>query len=231
MANAIILCSGGIDSVVTAHYVKKKKNYKKILILFFNYGQRTLEQEKRASKKCAENLNAKFKEIELLELGKISTSMINSNDKANEMKKEDLKDTKEESENWYVPCRNIVFLVYALAVAEARFVSEGEVNEIFVGFKNEGDEAYPDTTPEFVDVMNKLQETATAGKFEIIAPFIRKDKEDIIKLGAEMGIDFKETYTCYVGAGEKHCGTCLSCKLRQEGFYWSGVEDKTEYED
>ncbi|MEA3329263.1 MAG: 7-cyano-7-deazaguanine synthase [Nanoarchaeota archaeon] len=230
MVNAIILCSGGIDSVVTANYIKKKKNYSKILILFFNYGQRTLKQERKASKKCAENICAEFKEIELKELNEISTSLINTDDKANELERKDLKNTEKESENWYVPCRNIIFLVYALAIAESKFIKDKEIYEIFTGFKNEGDEAYPDTTPEFVSVMNQLQKIATAGKFKIIAPLIKKDKEDIIKLGENLGVEFTDTYTCYVGAGEKHCGTCLSCKLRQEGFYWSGVEDVTEYE-
>ena len=55
------------------------------------------------------------------------------------------------------------------------------------------------------------------------------DKEDIIKLGIELGVKFEETYSCYVGAGEKHCGKCLACMLRKEGFYWAGVEDSTSY--
>ena len=52
MRNAIVLCSGGLDSVVTAYYVKKKlKNkYNKIIILFFNYRQRTIKEEKKFSK-------------------------------------------------------------------------------------------------------------------------------------------------------------------------------------
>ena len=56
MKNAIILCSGGIDSVTTAYYVRKKLGYKKITILFFNYNQRTMKQERNASKKCAKNI-------------------------------------------------------------------------------------------------------------------------------------------------------------------------------
>jgi len=57
---------------------------------------------------------------------------------------------------------------------------------------------------------------------------IEKDKEDIIILGKELGIDFKDTFSCYVGK-EKHCGKCLACMLRKEGFYWSNIKDETEY--
>ena len=55
---AIILCSGGIDSVVTAYHAKKKLKYNRIIILFFNYGQKALKQERVCSKRCAKNLGA-----------------------------------------------------------------------------------------------------------------------------------------------------------------------------
>lgn len=230
MKNAIILCSGGIDSVTTAFYVKKKLDYDKITILFFNYGQRTLKQEREASKKCAENLDAGFKEIELGWLGEISTSLINVNEKAKKVTRKDLKDSSEESQKYYVPCRNTFFLIHALVIAEANYVKSKETSDIFVGFKHEGKEAYPDTTPEFVEKMNALTKASCSGSFKILAPLIEKDKEDIIKLGIKLGINFKDTFTCYIGAGDKHCGTCLSCRLRQEGFYWANIKDPTVYE-
>ena len=56
MKSAIILCSGGLDSVVTAFFIKKKLGFKSIKILFFNYGQRNLGAEKLCSKNCAKKL-------------------------------------------------------------------------------------------------------------------------------------------------------------------------------
>lgn len=229
MKNAIVLCSGGLDSVTTAHYVKKSLGYGKMIILFFDYGQRTIKQEKKAAQLCAKNLKAEFKELKLPELAKISTSLINSSKKSNKIERKDLKDTVKESANWYVPCRNTIFLIYALAIAESEQIKNKQKYEIFTGFKNEGKEPFPDATQEFVEEMNKLQEISMNDRFEIIAPLIKKDKEDIIKLGQELRINFKETYSCYVGLKDKHCGSCLACKLRQEGFYWAGVKDPTQY--
>jgi len=230
MKNAIILCSGGLDSVVTSYYVKKKLKYEKIKILFFDYNQRTLEQERKASKFCSSKLNAEFIEIKLDWLGKISTSLINSDKKAKKISKDDLKDTKEESNKYYVPFRNGIFLSYAISLADSLFFKDKEVWDIFVGFKNEGKEAFPDTTPEFVEKANKLREVSQV-KGEIVAPLIEKDKEDIINLGKELNIDLSKTYSCYIGVkgNMKHCGTCLACCLRKEGFYWAGVKDETEY--
>ena len=231
MKQAIILCSGGMDSVVTSNYVRKKlKNkYGRIIVLFFDYGQRTLLWERKASKKCALDIHAEFKEIKLNELKKISTSLINSNKKARKVSRNELKDTKEESLKYYVPARNTMFLIYALAIAESDFVKFKRKSDIFVGFKNEGRESYPDTTQKFVNQINKLQKQAVIGTFKIIAPLIKKDKEDIVKLGEKLNVRLENTYSCYVGSKDAHCGYCLSCRLRQEGFYWSGIKDKTKY--
>ena len=229
---AIILCSGGLDSLVTAYYVKHKLGYKEIIILFFNYNQRTLEQEKKASKKCAKNLKAEFIAVELPFLSKISTSLINKNKKAAKIKRKQLKNSEKEAVKFYVPCRNTIFLIYTLALAESLFIkNKGKQHyDIFTGFKCEGRESYPDTTRKFVKEINKLGKISTIAKSKIKAPLIDFDKDEIVLLGKKLGIKFKDTYSCYVGCEDgKHCGYCLSCRLRQEAFYWANVKDPTDY--
>lgn len=227
--NAIILCSGGLDSVITAHYVKKKLNYNSIQILFFNYGQKALKEEREASKLCADNLRAKFTEISLPELSNLSTSLINLPGKTNKINKEDLKDTKEESKKWYVPCRNLIFLSYASALADSEFIKLNMESDIFVGFKCEGQNAYPDTTKEFLDKINSLLSTSCSFKIDIKAPLIDKDKEDIISLGNDLQVSLEKTFSCYAPENKIHCGKCLSCALRKQGFYWANIKDKTLY--
>ena len=226
MKRAMVLCSGGIDSVTTAYYVKRR-GYKQIKILFFDYGQKSLKAERNCSKKTAKDLGAEFIEIKLKWLARISDSLINKKGVGKKLSRSDLKDTKKESAKYYVPCRNSVFLVHALALAESLYIKEKKIYDIFVGFKNEGKESYPDTTPEFVKSMNKLAEISCSVKFRLIAPLIEKDKEDIILLGKKMGIDFRNTHSCYLK--NVHCGKCLACMLRKEGFYWVNMRDPTEY--
>ncbi len=228
MKNAIILCSGGLDSVVTAYYVKKKLSYKKLIILFFDYSQRTLKQERKYSKLCAKDLNAEFEEIRLKWLGKISNSLLNKKNKLNKVAKKQLKDTKKESDKFYVPFRNGIFLVYAISLAEALYNKDNSIYDIFVGFKCEGKESYPDTSKLFVDKLNNLSKISTNGKFKINAPLINKDKDEIVLLGKKLNVNFKKTYSCYNG-DKFQCGYCLACKLRQEGFYWANVKDSTKY--
>ncbi len=231
MKNAIILCSGGLDSVTAAHYIKKKLNYKNIIILFFNYNQRTLKKEREKARKTAKKLKAEFREIKLEELAKISSSLINKKTKARKIKRKELKDTKEEARKYYVPCRNIIFLTYALALAESLQIKNKNKNiyDIFTGFKCEGKEAYPDTTPEFLKEINKLKSIATNIKGKISAPLIKLDKDEIVLLGKKLKVNFKDTHSCYVS--NQHCGTCLSCRLRQEAFYWANLKDPTYYKE
>lgn len=228
MSNALIVCSGGLDSVTTAFFVKKKLNYDSIKILFFDYGQRNCAMEKKCARDCCNAVGAEFLEISLDYLDKISTSLLNSSSEHKKLTKEDLRNSKEEGDKWYVPARNLIFLSNALSLAESLQIRGEGFFDIFVGFKNEGIEPFPDATLEFLEKLNSVSEIATKGKFKIFAPLIEKDKEDVVALAKELGVDFTRTFSCYVG-GEKHCGNCLACKLRQQGFYWAGVDDPTEY--
>ncbi len=216
MTIAIVLCSGGIDSV-TALYLAKKK-YERIIILFFDYGQPQLQGERKAVRHHVKMLNVEFKEIRII-LDLYSRTGISK-----EISLKDLKDTKIECEKYYVPARNLLFLAYAISFAETL---KGKL-DIVIGFKNEGEEHYPDTSASFVREMNNISRIATKNKPRIIAPLIKKDKEDIILLAKKLGVNLENTFSCYISR-EVHCGLCLACRLRQEGFYWANVKDKTKY--
>ncbi len=228
MRYGIVLCSGGLDSVTTAHYIKKKISYDSVSIVFFDYGQRTREAEERCARSCARDLRAKFMKISLPWLKEISASLIHSRKKTQKLSRKDLRNTLKASEPWYVPCRNTLFLAYALALAENLFITTKKKYDLFVGFKCEGREHYPDTTPDFVAAMNQLSTVSCAKPFRVIAPLIKKDKEDIVLLAFSLGIDLKQTFSCYVGP-DVHCGSCLACLLRKEGFYWANAKDPTIY--
>lgn len=227
MNDAIILCSGGIDSSTLTFYVKKRLKYKNIKILFFNYGQKSLNSERKAAKFCASRINAKFKEILLPELANLSNSLINVKKKPKGFKKS-ISDTKEESKIWYVSGRNTLFITYALSEAESIFIRRKIISDIFIGFKCEGDESYPDTTQEYVDEMNKVSKIAFIKPFKVLAPLIKMDKEDIILLSKKLSLNHKYTFSCYI-SNHVHCGLCLACKLRKAGFYWANIQDPTKY--
>jgi len=223
---AIILTSGGLDSSVLAYYVKKNLKINKIRLLFFDYGQKAVEEELFCVKNLAKKLKSKLEIIDLKWLGKISTSLINKGQGG-----------KEELIKWYVPFRNSLFLISALAFAESEFIKTGKESEIFLGIKYEG-LGFKDTTPNFLKEINRLAKFSQKGKFKIIAPFVDKEKEDIIEFGRKMRVRLDDTYSCYLGGGFArinnkklaiHCGKCAGCKARKKGFKFSDVRDISLY--
>ncbi len=217
MKTAIVLCSGGIDSVTVLYLANKK--YQKVIALFFDYGQPTLIAERKSVRHHVKILNVDFKEINIY-----FNIYPNKKNISKNITLKNLKNTKIESNKYYIPARNLVFLAYAISIAETL----KEKSDIIVGFKNEGGEHYPDTSISFVKEMNKIAKIATKNKPRVIASLIKKDKEDIISLAIGLGVKLEDTFSCYTSK-EIHCGVCLACRLRQDGFYWANIPDKTRY--
>lgn len=124
-----------------------------------------------------------------------------------------------------VPFRNGIMLSIACGLAESRDLS-------FVMIANHaGDHAiYPDCRATFIASMSDAMGYGTYKKVKILAPYTGITKTDICRRGADLGVDYTKTYSCYKG-GEKHCGKCGTCVERKEAFALSGVEDPTIYEE
>ena len=57
MSKSVILMSGGLDSLVALGYSKAETDYNVELALTFDYGQKAVEQEIKASKAICEFYN------------------------------------------------------------------------------------------------------------------------------------------------------------------------------
>ena len=64
----------------------------------------------------------------------------------------------------------------------------------------------------------------------IATPLASLHKDDVIKLGAELGVPLELTLSCMNPSGDGvHCGACSKCRERQHAFRDAGVEDPTRY--
>ncbi|MGB0259481.1 MAG: 7-cyano-7-deazaguanine synthase, partial [Coraliomargarita sp.] len=94
-----------------------------------------------------------------------------------------------------------------------------------------GDHAiYPDCRNEFADAMAEAIRLCDWDQVELDRPFVDWTKADIARRGAELGVPFEQTWSCYKG-GELHCGRCGTCIERREAFHLAGIEDPTPYAD
>jgi 7-cyano-7-deazaguanine synthase len=122
-----------------------------------------------------------------------------------------------------VPNRNMILL--ALATGHALSIGAQQVAYA----AHSGDHAiYPDCRNEFADAMARAMALCDWSQVELYRPFVDWTKADIVRRGAELGVPFGQTWSCYKG-GNKHCGRCGTCIERREAFDLAGVEDPTNY--
>ena len=124
----------------------------------------------------------------------------------------------------YVPARNSIFLAVALGVAEAR-----GLDAVWIGVNAIDYSGYPDCRPEFIDAFRGVAATGQKRGVEgdpiaLRTPLIDRTKEEIVRLGVDLGAPLHLTWSCYRG-GERPCRACDACVLRARGFAAAGIDD------
>ena len=219
---AVLLLSGGLDSMVTAALAKEAGFA--VHALTIDYGQRHI-RELQSARYIARQLGLS-RHVELpLDLRKFGGSALTDDiDVPKSGVGNDIPVT-------YVPARNLVFLSLTTAFAE----SSGS-RDIFIGVNALDYSGYPDCRPEFIA---SFAETARLGTkqgvegrpFTIHAPLQTMSKADIARECHRLGLDPAWSWSCYdPGPNGLACGACDSCRLRRKGFAEAGLVDTTLYE-
>lgn len=225
MKKAVVLLSGGLDSVTTLA-LAKSQGYE-CYAVSFSYGQRHCA-ELNAAKKIADHYKVAEHKVINIDLGEIGGSALTDNS---------IDVPKEETQGipvTYVPARNTIFLSFALGYAEVL-----QANDIFIGVNAVDYSGYPDCRPEFIQAFQKMARLATkvgveaedeAEQVTIHTPLIDITKAQIIRMGTDLGVDYSLTVSCYDADSQgRACGKCDSCRLRRAGFGVAGVADPTIY--
>lgn len=131
---------------------------------------------------------------------------------------------EENMKSTVVPFRNGVMLSVACGLAESR-----GLRHVLMANHSGDHTIYPDCRPEFVKAMGAAMQAGTFDGVDIVAPYTNISKTDIARIGARLGIDYAETWSCYKG-GEHHCGKCGTCRERIEALHDAGIEDTTVYD-
>lgn len=218
---AVVLLSGGLDSMVTA--ARAIEDGFEVHALTVDYGQRH-RIELTAARQIAKKLRL-ASQIEIaLDLRAFGGSALTD---AIEVPKDGV---GKHIPVTYVPARNLVFLALTTACAEST-----KANDIFIGVNALDYSGYPDCRPEFIA---SFAETARLGTkvgiegvpFSIHAPLQHLTKADIAKECSRLGLDPSWSWSCYDPTPEGFaCGMCDSCRLRRRGFEEAGIPDTTQY--
>ncbi len=220
---AVCLLSGGLDSS-TCLALARREGYA-CFALSFDYGQRH-KVELEAAARVAAAVGVERHMVVKLGLDAIGGSALTADiavpkGRATEEMAHGIPIT-------YVPARNTIFLSYALAWAEVL-----ESSDLFIGVNALDYSGYPDCRPEYIEAFERMANLATkAGvegrtRIEVHAPLLRLGKAEIVRLAAELGLDFSLTHSCYdPDTSGRPCGECDSCLLRRKGFEEAGIADR-----
>ena len=221
MKRAVVLLSGGLDSA-TVLAMARQQGFA-CYALSVDYGQRH-HAELAAAKRVANTLGAaelRVINIDLTAFG--GSALTDVNISVPEHASSGIPLT-------YVPARNTIMLSLALAWAEVL-----NAQDIFFGVNAVDYSGYPDCRPEYVTAFERMANLATKAAVEgkpltLHAPLLHLSKAKIIQQGAQLGVDYAITVSCYQANEQgEACGICDSCRLRREGFINAGISDPTRY--
>jgi 7-cyano-7-deazaguanine synthase len=221
---AVVLLSGGLDSAVTAAWLRREGFA--VHALSFDYGQRH-SVELQAASRVAAQVGVVEHVVQRIDLRAFGGSALTA----------DIAVPKDRSPDQmagsipvtYVPARNTIFLAFALAFAEVRGAFDLGIGVNAIDYSG-----YPDCRPEFIAAFERVANLATragveSGHIRLHTPLQDLSKAQIVRLGRDLGVDLSLTISCYDPAADgTPCGRCDACELRARGFAEAGPTSAAE---
>src|SRR5246127_1843922 len=218
-SRAVVLLSGGMDSCVCAALAARDYD---AAALHVSYGQRTEERERQSFLAICQRLKIHDRLMIRNEAFRLIGGSALTDDSI------DVPDAETIGHDipvTYVPFRNAHFLAVAVSWAEVL-----GAKKVYIGAVEPDSSGYPDCRPAYYDAFNEVVRTGTKeGNIEIVTPLIAMRKNEIVRLGLELGAPFDLTWSCY-SREDQACGVCDSCRLRLRAFEAVGVRDPIPYE-
>lgn len=185
----LILASGGLDSTVLVH-LYHKLGYD-VHLFYVDHGNKNSEQERKVLASTCKRLGIDLSKIHVAttDFGWSNSGTLVHNN----------------SKNYYVEMRNLVFTSMAISFAEAN-----EIGYIALGLIKCGNCNFPDSTTDFLYKMDALAYSTIGAN--VIAPLINATKQQVRELAENLGVH--EYFTCFEPLPDgTPCGHCPACNV------------------
>lgn len=208
---AVVLLSGGLDSVVAASLAAREMTL--VLALTADYSQRAAACEIRAASRVAAGLAIPHTVVPLPWVGRIAGDALTSpgcelpHPTPDEL---GTSATEASAAAVWVPNRNGLLVNVAAVYAEAL-----DCQAIVCGFNAEEGAVFADNSPAYVDMANAALALSTRNQVQVISPTLDLTKAEIVRRGREVAAPLELVWSCYE-AGPAPCERCESClRLRR----------------
>lgn len=223
--SAVVLLSGGIDSATCLGLAIDE--YDEIQPVFYDYGQQTLEVERRNAHRLTawaeEETEVEvhgLKEIDYQGVfGHFAEGVADPDQEFSHMVEEDGRSSG------YVPMRNLHLIASGAGVADHE-----DHDAVFHGAQMGDSADYPDCRPQFARAVQQAVAESLPDEqvIEVRTPLIHMGKTEVIETATQLGVPLEYTYSCYDESGVEDldpCGKCPACEERVEAFAEAGLED------
>jgi len=225
MEKAVISLSGGLDSTTLMAHILNHVPSIELHICNFFYGSKQNKYEQvaitRLIQHYSKNYNLVLHKIDLQNIFQhVSSDLLLSGGEIPEGHYE-----AEVMKKTVVPGRNMLFISIMASIAESIGASD-----IYIGVHSGDHHIYPDCRPDFIEAARNAVLYSTEQKIMLRAPFLHKNKADLVAIGHQINVPYEYTRTCYKDQAIA-CGKCGSCVERLEAFELNGLTDPIEYEN
>ena len=198
-ANGItmVLASGGVETATLLHQSAAAGGATGGV--FLDYGQRPADMERRAASAQARETGAA---LETLDMAAVGAAFQGESDRQYHIP---------------LPHRNLVALSLGLSLAEKR-----QAARLWVGLTADDGSASRSASATFFDHFRGLADDL--GSVTVEAPLLGLTKSEVVRRGADLGVDFGRTYSCLLGYPHP-CGRCPQCRKRAAAFAAAGLVD------
>lgn len=208
----VVLLSGGLDSAVACAWSLKQGAETVALNL---RGEERLDVQTRCAQRLAEHFGIRIEVI----TAPFPSSAFRSLDAG-------LRSAPGDAWNSLTLSADL-FEWIVLAAALARRL---ELSEVLVGLNQENTRTAPAISARLLADIERLLGNVADREVGVAAPFLTWSKDDVVRLGVELGVPFEMTWSCE-RHGSLHCGSCPHCVTRQKAFSPAlGIADPTSYE-
>jgi len=210
-----VLLSGGIDSAVLS--VELAQQYRNIHPVYIHHGLHWEQSELDHLERFLSAINhPQFTPLQQLQM-----PVDDLYDASHwSLSGKNVPDEATPDEAVYLPGRNLMLLT-KLAV----WCEQNKIDTIALAPL--AGNPFSDNTQQFYDTMESVIEMALGQSINIIRPYSKIDKTEVILRGADLPLEL--TFSCIRPVDNQHCGKCNKCAERAHAFAAAKVIDRTTY--
>ncbi len=213
---AAVLVSGGVDSAILAHDLLG--DYARVWPIYVRFGLRWEEAELASLRRFLDA--APRRGLGRLVVLDEPIGEVYGRGHWSSAGGARVPDAATEDEAVFLPGRNLLLLTKAAIWCRLRGVGSLALGCL-------GANPFPDSTPDFFEHFQGVAGSALGGTVEILRPFDRLHKQDVLRRGLGLPLDL--TFSCLDPRDGLHCGACNKCAERRRAFEGLGLPDRTPY--